>query len=97
MDPNLPKTVSDVKTAVPSESIGKKIIMFGLPTCPHCARGKQFFAEHQVEYEYHDVAVEGKARDWLTSFVDFVPVLILKDGSLVYGPEDSDLVQKLGL
>lgn len=97
MDPNLPKSVSDVKMKVPSENVGKKIIMFGLPTCPHCGNVKKFFADRKVDYEYHDVAIEGKARDYLTSFADFVPVLIMKDKTFLYGPDDAQLAEKLEL
>ncbi len=63
MDPSLPKTVQEVRLPFPSGSLGQKIIMFGLPTCPHCANVKKFLADKNVEYEYQDVSVEGKSRD----------------------------------
>ena len=95
MDENLPKTVDDIELPVPSENVGKKIIMFGTPTCPDCSRVKKFFAENAVEYEFHDVSSEKEAHKWLTSFAEFVPVLILGDRSMLYGPSDEELLEKV--
>src|SRR5260221_8656486 len=95
MDNNLPKMVTDVQLPVPSENVGKKIVMFGLPECPDCLRIKKFFADNAIEYEYHDVDSDKEASKWLTSFIDHVPVLIMLDQSLMFSPSNQQLLDKI--
>src|SRR5258708_1121677 len=95
MDENLPQKISDVSSPAPSENVGKKIIMFGTPPFPDCARVKKFFADNAIEYEYHDITVDKQANKWLTSFAEAVPVLIMLDSSLVYSPTNEQLLQKI--
>src|SRR5437868_4434322 len=69
--------------------------MFGLPTCPDCLRVKKFLAENAIEYEYRDVDTDKEAAKWLASFSEFVPVLIMLDGNLMYSPTNEELLEKI--
>lgn len=97
MDANLPQSLADVTSPPPSESVGKKIIMFGDQTCADCDRVKQFFDDLHIDYEYHNISEDDKARAWVTSFTTIVPVLIMTDKSLMYEPSDEAITEKLGL
>ena len=95
MDENLPKSLNAISTPIPSENAGKKIIVFGTPTCPDCGRVKKFLTENAIEYEFHDVSSEKEANNWLTSFVTFVPVLVMPDKTLLYSPSNQELLEKI--
>lgn len=95
MEDNLPKDLSGVPTPPPSENVGVKIIMFGTPPCPDCARVKKFFAENAIEYEYHDLATDKEALKWVNTFVDHVPVLIMLDKTIMYSPSNQELLEKI--
>lgn len=91
----LPQRVVDIPLPPPTENVGKKIVMFGRPTCPDCARIKKFLSDNAIEYEYHDIDVDGLAQKWVASFAESVPVLIMLDGSLMYSPSNDELHWKL--
>jgi thioredoxin-disulfide reductase len=95
MDDNLPTKVTDVALPIPTENVGMRIIMFGLPTCPDCLRIKKFLTENAIEYEYRDVETDKEAAKWITSFVEFVPVLVMLDGTLMYHPSNAELLEKI--
>lgn len=95
MDSKLPKTVQYVALPPPTENIGKKIIMFGLPTCPDCTRVKKFFSENAIEYEYHDLTIDKASLKWTASFTSFVPVLIMLDEEIMYSPTNLQLLDKI--
>lgn len=89
---NLPNRVIDVPAPIPTESVGKKIVLFGQPTCPDCARVKKFLADNAIEYEYRDITTDKEANKWLTSFASSVPVLVMWDGSIKYSPSNEELL-----
>lgn len=95
MDDDLPKRVIDIPLPPPTENIGKKIVMFGSPTCPDCARIKRFFSDNAIEYEYFDISTDKNARKWVASFSEFVPVLLLLDGEVLYSPSNDQLLEKI--
>lgn len=95
MEDNLPSTLDDIPAPPPTVNIGQKIILFGTPTCPDCARIKKFLADNAIEYEYHDLSVDKEANKWLTSFAKFVPVLIMSDKTMMYEPTNQELLEKL--
>jgi len=92
---SLPKNVSDVSLPPPTDAVGKKIVLFGRPSCPDCARIKKFLAENAIEYEYHDIDQDRVGLKWLSSFSTFVPVMIMLDGALLYSPTSADLLAKI--
>ncbi len=93
MDANLPQNVNSITDAPPTENVGKKIVMFGSPTCPDCMRIKKYFAENAIEYEYIDVSTNKLAFKWINNFTQTNPVLIMLDGSLLYSPSTEKLHQ----
>ncbi len=95
MDNNLPQKVVDISLPIPSENVGKKILIFGFEGCPDCARIKQFLNQNAIEYEYHDIHTNKKDEEWLTSFSASVPVLIMLDQSVLYSPSNDDLLSKI--
>lgn len=97
MDNNLPQHLNDIPTkpTFPLDNLGHKIILFGQATCPDCMRVKKFFTENAIQYEYHDIAKEKAAQEWVSSFVSFVPVMIMLDGSMMYSPSNQELAEKL--
>ncbi len=95
MQDNLPKNLDEVSTLPPSENVGQKIIMFGTPPCPDCARVKKFLAENAIEYEYHDLATDKEGLSWISTFVDHVPVLIMLDKTIMYSPSNEELLEKI--
>ncbi len=97
MEENLPKSLNEINSPPPTENVGKKIVVFGTPTCPDCARVKRFLTENAIEYEFIDVSSERGANEWLTSFVTFVPVLVMLDKTLLYSPSNQELLEKINL
>src|SRR5258708_3031030 len=95
MDNNLPSKLQDIPAPIPTNNVGKKIVMFGLPTCPDCLRIKKFFSENAIEYEYRDVDTDKQASKWLSTFVDHVPVLIMLDSTILYSPSNQELLDKI--
>src|SRR5690348_3756478 len=95
MDSNLPKKVSEISLPLPSDNLKRKIILFGLPECPDCLRIKKFFSENALEYEYHDISKDKEAAKWVTSFAEFVPVLVMQDESIMYSPSNEELWEKI--
>lgn len=44
-------------------SNNKRIVFYGLSTCPYCRRAKEYMDEHKVSYELHYVdLLEGEER-----------------------------------
>jgi len=39
-----------------------KVTIYTTPTCVYCKAAKDFFAEHDVEYEGFDVSVDAEKR-----------------------------------
>ena len=38
-----------------------KIIVYSTPTCPYCSMAKEFFKEHNIEFDDIDVSQDQKA------------------------------------
>src|SRR6266850_1368788 len=102
MPDDLPKSVDDVSLPIPSEVVGKKIIVFGKKGCPDCDRVKKFLFENAIQYEFYDIeederssSANKKAFKWLTSFATFVPVLVMLDKTIMYSPSNQELHEKI--
>lgn len=92
---NLPQNSSDVSSPVPSDLVGKKIIIFGRSSCPDCARIKKFLAENAIEYDFKNIDQDKLALKWVSSFSTFIPVLVMLDGTIMYAPSNTDLMNKI--
>lgn len=62
------------------------VTIYTTPTCVYCKATKQFFAEHDVTYQEHDVATDANAR---TAMIQKsgqlgVPVIDI-DGQVIIG------------
>ncbi len=75
-----------------------KVRIFSTPTCSYCRLTKQFFTEHNVAYEEHDVASDLSARqEMLTkSGQSGVPVIFVDD-QVVVGYDRERLSELLGI
>ncbi len=92
---DLPQKLIDVPLPPPTETAGKKIIIFGRNSCPDCARVKKFLTENAIEYEYLDIDVDKNAQKWVASFSPHIPVLIMLDQTIMYSPSNNDLFTKI--
>ena len=72
-----------------------KIKVFSTPTCPFCVALKNFLEEHNIQFEYLDVAENEAAREEMVkkSGQMGVPVVDI-DGEIIIG-FDQDRIKKL--
>lgn len=69
-------------------SADKKIVFYGLSTCPYCRRAKEYLEEHKIPFELHNVdLLEGDERAAMVSEVreynpalSFPTIVILSPG-----------------
>lgn len=51
-------------------SADKKIVFYGLSTCPYCRRAKEYLEEHKIPFELHYVdLLEGEDRSQAVEIV----------------------------
>ena len=72
------------------------IKVFSTPTCPYCVTLKEFFKEHNIEFEDIDVSQDEKARDEMVekSGQMGVPVVDI-NGEIVIGFDKEKISQLL--
>lgn len=72
--------------------------IYTTPTCVYCKMTKQFFKEHNVEYQEADVAKDAAEREEMIkkSGQLGVPVIDI-DGKLVIGFDQAKLSELLGI
>lgn len=70
--------------------------VFSTPTCPYCVTLKEFFKEHNIEFEDIDVSQDEKARDEMVekSGQMGVPVVDI-NGEIVIGFDKEKISQLL--
>lgn len=75
-----------------------KVKIYTTPTCVYCKMTKQFFKEHNIEYQEADVAVDTQAREEMIkkSGQLGVPVIDI-DGKFVIGFDQAKLSGLLGI
>ncbi|OGG37731.1 NrdH-redoxin [Candidatus Jorgensenbacteria bacterium GWA1_54_12] len=73
-----------------------KITIYTTPTCVYCKMTKQFFAEHNVQYEEKDVAEnESAAHEMVEKSGQMgVPVIDI-DGNIIVGFDKKKLSELL--
>lgn len=71
----------------------KKIVFYGLSTCPYCRRAKEYMDEHKIPYELHNVdLLEGAERDEaVTKVKGYNPALSFPT-IVIMGPGDKEKV-----
>lgn len=74
------------------------VSIYTTPTCVYCKRTKEFFKEHNVQYEEKDVASDAAAREEMISKSGQMGVPVIDvGGELVVGFDQARLSQLLGI
>ena len=79
---------------VPSE----RIVVYGASWCPDARRARRFFDEQGVEYAWIDIDEDSEARDFVRETNGgqiVIPVIVFPDLSILVGPSNYDLAQKM--
>ena len=75
-----------------------KVKIYTTPTCSWCARTKEFFKEHNVEYEEVDVSTDQKAAEHMVEKSGQMGVPVTEiDGQIVVGFDEPKLKKLLHL
>ncbi len=79
-------------------SIMKNVKIYTTPTCVYCKMSKEFFKEHNIQYEEKNVATDAVARDEMVqkSGQLGVPVIVI-DGNIIVGFDQPKLSELLGV
>ena len=72
--------------------------IYTTPTCVYCKMTKQFFKEHNVEYQEADVAKDAVAREDMIKKSGQLGVPVVEiDGNIVVGFDKGKLSELLGI
>ena len=75
-----------------------KVIIYSTPTCVYCKMAKEYFKEHNVEYEEKDVAKDLEARKEMVEKSEQLGVPVIDiDGHIVVGFDQEEVAQLLGI
>ena len=78
----------------------QQIRVYGATWCSDTKRARQFFQDHGVRYEWHDIDQDEKNLAYLLQANDgkqATPTILFPDGSILVEPSNDELVKKLGL
>ena len=57
---------------------GTNVVVYGTPTCPYCAKTREYLQERQIQFTYFDVTTNDKARrDFARLNSRSVPVILV--------------------
>jgi glutaredoxin 3 len=74
-----------------------KVIIYTTPTCVYCKAAKEFFAEHNVEYEEKDVVQDEQAREAMIQKSGQLGVPVIDvNGEIVIGFNKAKLTSLVG-
>lgn len=78
--------------------MNKKVKIYSTPTCPFCARAKQFLKTNNIEFEEIDVSQNQEAAEEMVrqSKQMGVPVLDI-EGEIIIGFDKEKISQTLGI
>lgn len=77
-----------------------EITVYGAFWCPDCHRSKQFLGEHQIPYNWVDIAEDEAGERFVIKTNQGkrrIPTIVFGDGSVLTNPANSELAAKLGL
>lgn len=75
-----------------------QVIIYTTPSCVYCKMAKEFFKEHNVQYEEKNVVFDDKAReDMITKSGQMGVPVIEVEGTVVVGFGKERLSQLLGI
>jgi glutaredoxin-like protein len=75
-----------------------QIRMFGTRYCPDCARAKQVFNKHNIEYDWVDIEQDKDAVAFVQNVskgFKSVPTIVFPDGSILIEPSNAELEEKI--
>jgi len=76
----------------------KKVIVYSTPTCPYCILAKEFFKEHNIPFDYLDVASDQKARDEMIKKTGQLGVPVIDiEGEVIIGFNEGKIRELLGI
>ncbi|MBI4114335.1 MAG: thioredoxin family protein [Candidatus Niyogibacteria bacterium] len=75
-----------------------KVSIYTTPTCQYCKMAKEFFKQHNVQYEEFHVATDAEKRNEMIerSGQMGVPVIDI-DGNLIVGFDQTKISELLGV
>ncbi len=78
--------------------MANRVVVYSTPTCPWCAKAKQFLKEQGVAFEDINVAADqAKAQEMMQKSGQMgVPVLDI-DGKIIVGFDKAEITGALGL
>lgn len=76
----------------------KKVVMYSTPTCHYCNLAKEFFDDHNIQYEVYNVQTDLEKRKEMVekSGQMGVPVIFI-DGEMVKGFDEERIRELLEL
>ncbi|TAL49538.1 NrdH-redoxin [Patescibacteria group bacterium] len=76
----------------------KKVVIYSTPTCVYCNATKEFFREHNVQFEDYNVATDlAKRQEMIKRSSQMgVPVIFI-DSEMVVGFDKERLAELLGI
>ena len=75
-----------------------KVIIYSTPYCVYCKAAKEFFQEHDVQYEEKDVAQDEEARERMIQKSGQMGVPVIEVGDeVVVGFDKKRLIALLGI
>lgn len=78
--------------------MSNSVTIYTTPSCGYCRMAKDFFAEHGVEYEEKDVAVDEAARNEMLEKTQQMGVPVIDvNGNLMVGFNQGKLAELLGI
>ena len=73
-----------------------RVEIFTTPFCIWCKKTKEWFKDHKVKYEEHDVSVDDKAREEMIEKSEQMGVpVVLVDGQVIVGFDEQALKRAL--
>ena len=76
------------------------IKVYGTSWCGDCHRAKQFFDEHNINYDWSDIDDQPHLKQVIQDLNDGnlkVPTIVFPDGSILIEPTNSELKDKLNI
>lgn len=78
--------------------MSKKVIIYSTPSCVYCKMAKEFFTEHNVQYEDKNVAVDATAREEMVKKSEQMGVPVIDiEGEILVGFDEEALQKSLGI
>ena len=75
-----------------------QVTIYTTPTCVFCRMAKQFFAEHNIQYQEKDVSVDTEAQQTMIEKSGQLGVPVIDvDGHITIGFDKKQLSELLGI